>query len=98
MNTTGCIRARDMNIETLKAMGFADAREIRGKICIGFMPVDLMVNGIPTNFTRRRYGSKTFCWVEAMIDDEWKSLGDPWECITPKAIEISDAILRILHP
>jgi hypothetical protein len=33
-----------------------------------------------------------------MIDDEWKSLGDPWECITPKAIEISDAILRILHP
>lgn len=43
-------------------------------------------------FTRRRYGSTTYTWVEALIDGQWVELGDPWPCVTPKRSEIGAAI------
>lgn len=42
-------------------------------------------------FTRRRYGSQTYTWVEVRFGDQWLDCGDPWPCITPKRQELIDA-------
>lgn len=46
-------------------------------------------------FTRRRYGSATFTWVNYWDGAGWRSLGDPWPCIVPARAEIEAAIARL---
>ena len=66
---------------------------IRGSVCLAGAEVHRIVGGIPINFVRRRYGRSDFyCWVEAFIAGEWKSLGDPWPKVTPAAAEIEREI------
>ncbi len=49
-------------------------------------------------FTRRRYGSSVFTWVDYWDGREWRSLGDPWPCIVPARAEIEVAIDRLPQP
>jgi hypothetical protein len=47
------------------------------------------VDGVPIRYDeRRRYSNATFTWVSALIDGEWQSLGDPWQCINPPLAEL----------
>lgn len=46
----------------------------------------------PLRFERRRYYRTTYTWVEAEINGQWVSLGDPWPCVTPKRSEIAEAV------
>ena len=42
---------------------------------------------------RRRYPTVTYTWCVVMLPtSELLSLGDPWPCVTPKQIEIIEAI------
>ena len=43
-------------------------------------------------FTRRRYSNATFTWVDVKVDGEWVSIGDPWQCVTPKKSEMLESI------
>jgi hypothetical protein len=57
--------------------------------------VHRVIDGVPLNFTRRRYGKTTFTWVEAFDGLAWRSLGDPWPAITPAANQIREAVKNI---
>ncbi len=47
-------------------------------------------------FERRRYGrSATYTWVYLVIGTEWRLLGDPWPCVTPKRSEVLREVQRI---
>lgn len=43
-------------------------------------------------FIRRRYGNTTFTWVDVWHNGTWLSIGDPWQCITPKKSEMLASI------
>ena len=45
------------------------------------MKAPLTVNGYMIQFDRRRYGSTTYTWAYAVVDDQWVSLGDPYPAI-----------------
>ena len=47
--------------------------------------------------TRRRYSNKTFTWVHVKVGDEWKDIGTPWECVTPKRAEVLAAADMLLN-
>lgn len=36
------------------------------------------VDGLPINFTRRRYGTTIYTWVKYHDGEQWVDLGDPW--------------------
>lgn len=80
------MKGNDMQAE-LTALGI-ESTIIRGNVCVASMFVNEIVDGIPLSYTRRRYGSTTFTWVDAFIGGEWVSLGDPWPCIKPKRSDI----------
>lgn len=80
--------------EQLQAMGH-QPQIIRGKVFVASMSVDAIVRYTPVSFTRRRYGDTTFCWADAYIRGEWRSLGDPWQAVTPKRSELEREIIRI---
>lgn len=55
--------------------------------------------GIELSVKRRRYGSTTYTWVYARLNeglDQWVCLGDPWPSIRPKFCEVRAALLREL--
>lgn len=58
-------------------------------------PAQATVLGKPVWFTRRRYGTRTFTWVQTDIGGTLRDLGDPWPCITPKRTEMEDAMRRL---
>jgi hypothetical protein len=62
---------------------------------LGDMYVDDYLDDLPLNYRRRRYGRKSYVWVEAYIAGRWRSLGDPWLCITPPRIQMQEAIKLI---
>ena len=45
------------------------------------MKAPLTVNGYMIQFDRRRYGSTTYTWAYAVVDDQLVSLGDPYPAI-----------------
>lgn len=67
----------------------------------------ITVDGRDVVLTRRRYGTKTFCWVSVhvangteklssgreMIFPIYEDCGDPFPCVTPKRSEI-DRVVR----
>lgn len=65
-----------------------DARIIRGRVFVGSMGVDAVIDGVCVNFTRRRYGTTTFTWAESLIDGVWVDLGDPWPCLRPSKSDL----------
>ncbi|MBY0513165.1 MAG: hypothetical protein K2P78_04545 [Gemmataceae bacterium] len=89
----GCLRipGKKLSVELLKGMGF-EAREVRGRPVISHTYVDVVIDGFPVSFTRRRYGQTTFCWVHFYHQGEWVWIGDPWQAVTPKFTEIAQAI------
>jgi hypothetical protein len=50
-------------------------------------------------FNRRKYGSKTFTWVQYLIDGEteWQEIQEPWPCLSPKRSEVHAAVLQELN-
>ena len=58
-------------------------------------------------YHRRRYGRKTFTWIEVAFYPDgaeeplWLSLGDPWPCLRPALAEVrrdaAAALLRNAH-
>lgn len=88
-----------MKLETVKML-FPEATEIRGKVWLAQMPVDRLLDGIPLNFTRRRYGGNvhragvTYTWVEAYINGQWVDLGDPWPVLNPPVAAMRQEIDR----
>ena len=60
----------------------------------------LMIDGVqyPLRYTRRKYGSKTYTWIETTINDKNLDLGDPWPTINPKRSEIEETLRRYLDP
>lgn len=73
--------------ESLEQLGFAPEM-IRGKVVLSGMVVHAIIDGYPVNYTRRRYGNATFCWVE-YYDCGWEGIGDPWKSITPPKHEVA---------
>jgi hypothetical protein len=53
---------------------------------------DEIRNGTPVRYERRRYGRKTFTWVEWWNGKEWVSAGDPWPSVRVPKRDL-DAIL-----
>ena len=62
------------------------------KLRLGDMYVDGYMDEVPLNYRRSRYACKTYTWVEAYINGQWRSLGDPWPCVTPPPLQVRDAI------
>lgn len=59
------------------------------------MRVHRIIDGKPICIReRRRYGTTTFTWLEALINGAWLSLGDPWPCINPPLASIREAIAQ----
>lgn len=61
--------------------------------------IDAFVDGTPVSFQRRRYGhdfgvsrKQAFTWGYAYLDNDWKSLGDPWPTPRPSNTELATAI------
>lgn len=77
--------------DQLRSMGF-EPEERRGKTWVCGNDVSAIVGGLPISFTRRRYGSATFCWAMALIAGEWVDLGDPWQKVTPSKKDIEEAL------
>jgi len=59
---------------------------------------NIVVNGYEVRLERRRYGDTAYTWAEALIGGEWKSLGDPWPCLTPKRSELAEQIAFLTRP
>jgi hypothetical protein len=57
------------------------------------------LNGYDVRFNRRKYGSKTFTWVQYLIDGEteWQEIQEPWPCLSPKRSEVHAAVLQELN-
>lgn len=55
-----------------------------------------MKETVEFRYTRRRYGTTTYTWVEAQIGGEWVSLGDPWPAVTPKRREMLAEVQRVM--
>ena len=79
-------------VEQVAAASGLDARMIRGRVFVGSMSVDTIVDGVCVSFTRRRYGTTTYTWAEALIDGLWVDLGDPWPCVRPKTSDLTREI------
>lgn len=79
-------------LEQVEAASGMDARVIRGRVFVGSMGVDAVVDGACVSFTRRRYGTATYTWAEALIDGLWVDLGDPWPCMRPKTSDLKREI------
>jgi hypothetical protein len=76
--------------ERLESLGYS-SQIIRGKTFLDGLDVADIIGKVPVSYTRRRYGSQTFCWVEAYVGG-WFSLGDPWPSVTPRRAEIEAQI------
>lgn len=79
-------------VDQVAAASGKDARVIRGRVFVGSMSVDVIVDGVCVSFTRRRYGTATYTWADALIDGSWVSLGDPWPCVRPKTSDLAREI------
>ena len=53
------------------------------------------LDGIALTYTRRRYGNRTYTWVQALLDDVWTDLGDPWPSIHVPQNQIRMVIARL---
>ena len=60
----------------------------------------MVIDGVlyPLRYTRRKYGSKTYTWIETTINGENRDLGDPWPTLNPKRSEIEETLRRYLEP
>jgi len=60
-------------------------------------PKEGYLNGYDITFERRHYGKQTYTWVYVQFDNEttWYSLGDPWPCLTPRRVELHNAVLTV---
>ncbi len=59
----------------------------------------ILVDGtkFEVRYERRRYpGMKFYTWVEMRVNEDWHSLGDPWQCNTPKRTEVIEAARSLL--
>jgi hypothetical protein len=48
-------------------------------------------------FERRRYGKTTYTWAFLVDGSKRISLGDPWNCLNPKRLELEEAAIAALE-